>query len=158
MVTTLIGHEDFSKSFLNLRFRLRSSIPANRPLCMFKDHQGGEAVRTSIDTERLAVRTKNGEGAVDRVSCSASVLGNKLTVTIANSHYTDDTELKLCLPADRKYRLNRKVLLEASDPHMFNSFDEPVNIVPVSMNDSYTANQFDISLPPASVMLLSIDI
>jgi alpha-L-arabinofuranosidase len=94
---------------------------------------------------------------MDRISCSASLKDNKLTVTIVNSHYSDETDVELRLFSDGLFRINRQIALNAPDPHMFNSFEEPDNIEPLIINTDSTGRDFKVTLPAASVMLVEID-
>lgn len=123
---------------------------------MFKGHQGGIAFRTLVETEKISFRQGLEEKQMDRISCSASLKDNKLTVTIVNSHYSDETDVELKLFRDGLFRISKQMILNASDPHMFNSFEGPDNVKPLIINTDSTGRDFKITLPAASVMLVEI--
>jgi alpha-N-arabinofuranosidase len=124
---------------------------------MYKGHQGGMALCTLVEAEKLPFKSGTEEKQTERLSCSASLKDKKLTVTLVNTHFTDETELELNLLGLGKAGETRQVTLKATDPHMYNSFEEPDKIKPVTAVGSFSGSRLSLSLPPASVTLLEID-
>ena len=125
---------------------------------MFKEHQNGTAVRTLIETDSIAFQSEVGEKHIKRISCSSSLKGNRLTMTIVNAQYSDNAEVEIKLFENGSYRISKQLVLKASDPHMFNTFEEPEKVKPVLIDTDLTGRNFTITIPPASVMLLDIDV
>jgi alpha-L-arabinofuranosidase len=117
----------------------------------------GTALRSILETEEIPFTQTNGEKRVGKISCSASLKGSKLTITIVNVHYSEGAEVELRLYENRPFRMSRQVVLRASDPHMFNSFKEPGNVAPANIAVDLSGRDFRIDVPAASVMLLEID-
>lgn len=124
---------------------------------MFKGHQDGIALRSIIETDKITFTQGMEEKQIGKISCSSSLKGNKLTVTIVNSHYSEEAEVELKLFENQLFRISRQVVLKAPDPHMFNSFEEPGNVKPLNIAIDLTGKDFKITVPAASVMLLEID-
>ena len=125
---------------------------------MFKGHQDATAVRTLIETDRIAFQSETEEKDIDRLSCSSSLKGNRLTMTIVNTHYSENTEAEIRLLENGSYQISNQTVLKASDPHMFNSYEEAENVKPVVIDTNLTGRNCTITVPAASVMLLDIDV
>jgi len=124
---------------------------------MFKGHQGATALRSVVETDKISFFEGAREQKLDKLICSASIKGGKLTVTLVNSHYSDDIEAELKLFTDEPIRITRRVELKAPDPHMYNTFEEPDNVRPLEIAIG-AGTDFKITVPAASVTLLEIEV
>ncbi|MHB1150898.1 MAG: alpha-N-arabinofuranosidase [Eubacteriales bacterium] len=118
---------------------------------MYKEHQGGKAVRVLTDSEHISFTAPDGhKKSLNRLSASASVKEDVLTLTIANLSATDSETLKLVSVGISIGDTAEATLLTHKDIHAHNTFDAPSEVTPV-----YGECRSDtISLPPASVMTL----
>ena len=122
--------------------------PAYHVFDLFKDHQGGDALRVLVGGNDGDIR--------ERLSVSASVKDGRLTVTFANASCGDDAEVDLrLLGAPDGLRDATLTLLAASDIHAHNTFEDPDAVAPVrtAWEGSPT-----LTLPRASVATLRADI
>ncbi|MBQ8817448.1 MAG: alpha-N-arabinofuranosidase [Clostridia bacterium] len=112
---------------------------------MFKDHQGGEALRVVID---------NNEDEKHKISASATVKDGTLTVTLANISLEVDEKIDLSLLGyDGVVGECEMTVLSSEDIHSCNTFEHPNTVVPVTTKVSDCRM---ITLPRASIVKLSI--
>ncbi|MFC5404820.1 alpha-N-arabinofuranosidase [Cohnella soli] len=124
---------------------------------MFKSHQGGEAVKVLVDAGKISYRNAaDEEGQLDRVSCSASIKDGKLTLTLANCHYSEETEVRLTFHGGKFAGTYTKTVLHASSPQSYNSFEEPDTIKPYSEECNFPDRKAILLLPPASVVTIQV--
>lgn len=118
---------------------------------MFKEHQGAQALRVLDGGDRIDFSAPNGyKNSVRRLSSSASVKENMLTLTITNLSATESEMLVLIPIGIEVGKTAEMTLLAHRDIHAHNTFDSPNEVAPV-----YCESASDmISLPPASVMTL----
>ncbi len=110
---------------------------------MYKEHQGGRAMRAFVD----------GDESPDRkISVSASEKDGFMTVTVANP-ILEDVEIKLDLLGANLPESAKATLLCAERIRDINTFDEPSKVVPkeIAIDPRKT-----ITLPAASVLLISL--
>ena len=112
---------------------------------MFKEHQGGTALRTLVS---------DNEDIRSRLSVSSSEKDGIITVTLANlSCDTDETvELNL-LGRYASIAPCKAVLLTADDVHAHNTFDAPETVKPRDIEID-TVSSFTV--PHASIMSIEI--
>ncbi len=126
---------------------------------MYKGHQEGEAVRVLVDTDTITYKTGgNKEKQLARISCSASIKDNRLTLTLANCHYSEEAEVRIDLYGARFEETATKMTLNAADPHMYNSFEQPGNISPVTREIKLSNSEPVLVLPPASIVALTVEL
>ena len=112
---------------------------------MFKDHQGGEALRVVID---------NNEDEKHKISASATLKDGTLTVTFANISLEADEKIDLSLlGCDGVVGECEMTVLSSEDIHSCNTFEHPNTVVPVTTKVSDCRM---ITLPRASIVKLSI--
>ena len=106
---------------------------------MYKNHQGGDCLRTLTEDNRLSV--------------SASRKGNVLTVTLANLSYKEDISVKLnFLGLTEKVVKAEKTMLAHEDMHAHNTFENPNAVLPKTEKLS---DEKELLLPKASVIALT---
>ncbi|MCU0522422.1 MAG: alpha-N-arabinofuranosidase [Anaerolineae bacterium] len=123
---------------------------------MYAPHQGGMAVRTTVETDTVPVVTaRAGSGELPFVAGSASVKGKELFVTLTNSHATQAVSLDVELLAGAVANgASARVL--AGDIHAHNTFEAPTALTPVTMSVDARGSHFSVSMPPASVIALEV--
>jgi alpha-N-arabinofuranosidase len=106
---------------------------------MYKNHQGGDCLRTLTEDNRLSV--------------SASRKGNVLTVTLANLSYKEDISVKLnFLGLTEKVVKAEKTTLAHEDMHAHNTFENPNAVLPKTEK---LGDEKELLLPKASVIALT---
>ena len=121
---------------------------------MYKGHQNGIALKNIVESDQISYTFRGAEKKLDRLFCASSLKDGKLTVTAVNSHYTDDADVAFKLFTDKAYKISKKVVVNAPDPRMYNTFEQPYNIVPKELAPG---GELVVTIPAASVMLLEID-
>ncbi|MBE5871184.1 MAG: alpha-N-arabinofuranosidase [Lachnospiraceae bacterium] len=119
---------------------------------MFRYHQGGELVESSLSTEE-----KIGEGACE-VPCITESVTQKdgiLTVTLNNLSLCETKTLQLQF-AEEGYEVTEAGILAGADVHDFNTFEEPDKVVEKKYEDyeKTDGNRFVLTLPAASVVMI----
>ncbi len=117
--------------------------PSYHVFDMFKNHQGGEALRSFSDCE---------QGIDKNISVSASEKDGVLTVTLANPSL-EDKEIALNILGAEVNKTAHQTLLCSDDIRAVNTFEEPNNIVPTEADIDISKG---IMLPRASVITLDI--
>ena len=112
-------------------------MPTYHVFDLFKTHQGGTAIKTICDNENISV--------------SASVKGEKTTLTIANTSSSDAIELTLDA-LDKKIpdTVQGKIIYH-DDIHAHNTFENPDN---VKAEDITIDTTKPFTIPRASVLSL----
>lgn len=113
---------------------------------MFKDHQGGEALRVVIeDNDELE----------SKLSASATEKEGMLTVTLANLSYDNDAEVELSVLGHNGEMGKCEVtVLAADDVHSHNTFEKPCTVVPCCK--AVDSNE-KIKVPHGSVVKISME-
>ncbi len=123
------------------------TTPTYHVFNMFKEHQDGEALRVIIS---------DNEDKKMRVSASASVKNNILTLTMANLSCDQDMDIDLSvLGCENKFGKCEITVLKSDDVHAHNTFDDPERVIPMTsaaeMPRVYT-------LVRASVVKISVEL
>lgn len=114
---------------------------------MYKTHQDAQALRTLVED--------NG-GPDSKISVSASVKGNCITLTMANLSAEQDIDVNISMLGITDFsRTAEMTVLSASDIHAHNTFDDPENVAPRTENINISE---PIKIPYASVASLKLDI
>jgi alpha-N-arabinofuranosidase len=117
---------------------------------MFVPHQGAQALTCDVVTEDI----KTTDGSIPRVTASASIKDNTISVTLVNTHATEDTIVELKFDDAEKKSMNSWRLLAAEDIHAHNTFENPENVKPKIVKGTATLMKAFV-LPPASVSLIT---
>ncbi|MBQ1218112.1 MAG: alpha-N-arabinofuranosidase [Clostridia bacterium] len=112
---------------------------------MFKAHQGATCLRTLMtDNDDLK----------EKVSGSASVKDDVMTITMANCSCTEDIDvLPELLGLNRTVKSASMTVLAADDMHAHNTFEAPDAVVPVTCAADLTK---PVTVPKAGVVTLTI--
>ncbi len=116
---------------------------------LYKAHQEGTLVPVHVDADDSA------EG-VKRVSASASLKGDVLTVTLANTSATESYEVPISLCGAKPAKAEGRVL--AGEMHAKNDFStSPVAIAPLT-SLSLSSDEVRVTLPACSVAEITIQL
>lgn len=129
--------------------------PTYHVLEMFKVHQDAEAL--AFHGTFGEYKAEGGE-TLPQVSVSASKKDGKVYVSLCNLSPSAEAELQLELRGvDGAYTCSG-VILADSDIEAHNTFEQPERVAPrVFDNARITNNQLQVSLPPASVVMLTLE-
>ena len=116
---------------------------------LYKAHQEGTLVPVHVDADDSA------EG-VKRVSASASLKGDVLTVTLANTSATESCEVPISLCGAKPAKAEGRVL--AGEMHAKNNFSaSPVAIAPLT-SITLSSDEVRVTLPACSVAEITIQL
>ena len=116
---------------------------------LYKAHQEGTLVPVHVDADDSA------EG-VKRVSASASLKGDVLTVTLANTSATESCEVPISLCGAKPAKAEGRVL--AGEMHAKNDFSaSPVAIAPLT-SITLSSDEVRVTLPACSVAEITIQL
>ena len=116
---------------------------------LYKAHQEGTLVPVHVDADDSA------EG-VKRVSASASLKGDVLTVTLANTSATESCEVPISLCGAKPAKAEGRVL--AGEMHAKNDFSaSPVAIAPLT-SIALSSDEVRVTLPACSVAEITIQL
>ena len=125
------------------------SPPTYHVFDLYKAHQEGTLVPVHVDADDSA------EG-VKRVSASASLKGDVLTVTLANTSATESCEVPISLCGAKPAKAEGRVL--AGEMHAKNNFSaSPVAIAPLT-SITLSSDEVRVTLPACSVAEITIQL
>jgi alpha-N-arabinofuranosidase len=124
---------------------------------MYAPHQGGSAVRALIDTDQVPYSKGEKEGSLPMIAGSASLKGKTLFLTLTNCHaaQVSETMVNLLGGAQAAGAVGRVLTGEI---HAHNTFEQPETIQPLPFAAMIEGGSFSVTLPPASVVSLEIDL
>ena len=129
--------------------------PTGRVYELYAPHQGGQAVRTRVDSEEVAFQAGDQAHRLPIVAGSASLKGKTLFLTLTNSHAQDEAAVTVrLLGGAAATECAARVL--SGEIHAHNTFDDPETVAPVSMPLDVSGDRFTWTLPPASVIAAEI--
>lgn len=139
---------------------------------MYKEHQGGQAVRVQFSVPEISFPHKEIRKRLSNVgdesamsstndhlwglNGSASVTGKTLTLTIVNPHLTEARPTRIVLRWDGTAASAQAEILGGEDVHNHNTFDHPEAVTTKKVAPTINGKTVQITLPPSSVARLSI--
>jgi len=122
---------------------------------MYVPHQGAEALQCDVTTSKIDFTDKkNRPNTLPQIAASCSRKANQLTLSLVNTHATAPAEVAVDFPGS-KARLTSWRVLKADDIRAHNTFDRPNRVTAAGFIDFITGPKGQISLPPASVNVLT---
>lgn len=116
---------------------------------LFKEHQGGELIYSHVINERVGEKTE-----IPMISCSASIKDGGVTVTLANCSLSEDAEICCTMNGFIPKSAFAEILTGSVTDK--NDFDEPDKLTIKSHNVWISDNGFNVTLPPCSVVRVSL--
>lgn len=140
--TLFLAHED--------RFCL---TPTYHVFRMYRDHQGGQSVRTEFQAPRVGYSS----GGVVRTAGSATRKERSITVTFVNTHLSEPMETDLLLGTSKAVSA-RGEALAVNDVHVANTFEAPDRVKPAPFEVRVSNGMVHCTAPPASVVKVVVQI
>jgi alpha-L-arabinofuranosidase len=122
---------------------------------MYAPHQGGTAVRTTVETESVTFKARDGEDDLPLVAGSASVKGKTLFLTLTNSHATEAIDVSVELLGGAS-AVGGSARVLSGEIHAHNTFDVPEALAPTTFDVRVEGQAMKIPLPAASVVAVEM--
>jgi alpha-N-arabinofuranosidase len=147
-----------------------AATPIFHVMDMYKAHQGGQSLRVVTNAPSISYHGstqpatpfptaagQEGERSFWGLAGSASLRGNKLVVTVVNSHVSEPRTAHVSLRGASARSAEVTVLAE-SDIHAHNDFDHPHAVEPKEESAAVSGSSFTWTFKPASVTKLEIEL
>ena len=120
---------------------------------MFRHHQGAELLESSVSGCASAGK---GKYATDTITESVSEKDGVITVTLANLSMTEDEDVEILFSEYRVYDVKEASIVNASDVHAYNTFDDPDKVVEkeFSSYEKTAGNRCKVSIPAHSAVMI----
>ena len=123
---------------------------------MYQPHKNGKAVKTVVQSEEISYSFDGKEQKIPSVSCSASVTGRTLNLTLANIHIGEDQQVELDLLGGSCCGTPQATVLAGKSDKDGNSFENPCNVSPKSWEVSVENGRIKVTVPKAGVVLVRV--
>jgi alpha-L-arabinofuranosidase len=117
---------------------------------MYSGHQGGTALRTLFDVPSIRAEEIKQANPLAQLSGSASLRGNRLTLTVSNPHASKSHDARINLRGAEAISAT-VATLTSKDIGARNSFENPENLVPTKSELNVNGSSFTYSFPAASI-------
>jgi alpha-N-arabinofuranosidase len=122
---------------------------------MYSAHQGGKAVRTLFSAPEVTYTRNNSPATLPGLNGSASIAGNRLTLTVTNPSLDQTREAEIAVRG-AAVRSVSVTTLAASDVHAHNTFEDPRAVEPQPQNSELRGPIVHRRFLPASVTRMAI--
>jgi alpha-L-arabinofuranosidase len=139
---------------------------------MYKEHQGGQAVRVQFSTPDITfphtvvkkqlssvgdeAETGGPQARLWGLNGSASVTGKVLTLTVVNPHLTDPLPSRIVLRGNANAVSAKTEVLGGGDVHAHNTLEQPDTVKTTTGTATVSGKEVQFTLPPTSVTRLTI--
>ena len=124
---------------------------------MYAGHQGGQSIRTQFSAPDIHYDRDGKPAHFWGLNGSASLKGKVVTLTVVHPGLDKPMDTQIAVNGTRISHVSATALA-ASDMHAHNSFDAPDTVKPVALHAEVTDGLVAVSLPPASVVKLEIQL
>jgi alpha-N-arabinofuranosidase len=121
---------------------------------LYQGHQGGQAMRIDCAAPAISFSLGEVQGSVPRLSGSASVKNNTLTLSLVHSHDSEPLDATLQLRGGTFGELQVAELL-AEEVHAYNTFAAPNRVKPRRSVLRLSGEQWHYTFSPASVTVFT---
>ena len=116
---------------------------------MYRHHQGAQLLESSI----TGVADTGVDGfKVPELTESVSEKDGIITITVSNQSLTDAKELEVIFAEKKDFQVVESSIVGGSDPHDYNTFEEPEKVVEKKYEDYTADNGLKLNIPAASVV------
>ena len=116
---------------------------------MYRHHQGAQLLESSI----TGVADTGVDGfKVPELTESVSEKDGIITITVSNQSLTDAKELEVIFAEKKDFQVVETSIVGGSDPHDYNTFEEPEKVVEKKYEDYTADNGLKFNIPAASVV------
>lgn len=133
------------------------TTPVYHVFRMYTGHQGGRALRTVFEVPTFSPEHSEGSASLSRISGSASLRANELTLTVVNPHISEPHEALIGIRGGEALSAAVTTLTH-SDIHAQNTFDDPEQVRPILTDLRVNGSEFHYTFPAASVTCLTISL
>ena len=117
---------------------------------MYRHHQGADLLGSSI-TGTSEIGVEDGFKVPDLTE-SVSEKDGIITITVSNQSLTDAKELDVVFAEKKNFEIVEAKVVGGEDPHAFNTFDAPENVIEKSFENYKTEGGLKLNIPAASVV------
>ena len=143
---------------LYLAYEDRFAItPVGHVFELYAPHQGGQALRTEISAPLVHYDRDGKPATFWSLNGSASLKDKRLFVTVCNANVSVPRETGISVRGGA-VKSAAMSILTAADIHAHNTFDQPNAVVPRKQQIPIQGRELVITLPPASVTALTLDL
>jgi alpha-L-arabinofuranosidase len=122
---------------------------------MYKAHQGGMSLATTVDTPNVTFAGAEGDETMPMLAVSASHKDDLLTISVVN--YAADTPIEAAIDLRQgRGRGGHVRVLRAADIHDHNTFEAPHLVEPTTAPLDRSGEMWPFTFAPASVTVLHI--
>ena len=125
---------------------------------MYQAHYNADCVKSEVESSIKEYEIEGQKQSVPEISCSASLKDHTLTLTLANLSLDNEQEVSLNLLGGVLNGTCNLTVLSSTSEKDGNSFDEPEKVIPKTSQINLDPKDPKITLPKASVVLLSIPV
>jgi len=118
---------------------------------MYSAHQGGKLVQALFDVPSIGTDETQQPGILAKLSGSASVQREILTLTVTNPHASQSHSARINIRGSKASAV-AVTTIASGDIHAQNTFENPRNVTPKKERLAINGDSFDYSFPPASVI------
>jgi alpha-N-arabinofuranosidase len=122
---------------------------------MYAPHQGGESIRTRIETDTVSFKKGEKDESLPVVAGSASLKDRLMFLTLTNAHATQAQEVNVSLLGGAK-AAGAKAYALSGEIHAHNTFDATDACKPQTFDLAASGSEFKVTLPPASAVAAEI--
>jgi alpha-N-arabinofuranosidase len=123
---------------------------------MYSAHQGGKSVRAVFNVPTLTT-PKAASAHLPGLAGSASLHDRQLVLTVVNPSVDQSAEVNI-LVRDASVKTASGKVLNATDVHAHNTFDQPKAVTTRDINAVVKDGRLVHTFPPASVTCLQMDL
>lgn len=124
---------------------------------LYAPHQGAKSLRIMIETPEISYTCNDKFGKIPQVAGSASIDGQKLFITLTNSHTSNEIEVNVNLINGAQISYCSGQVL-TGEIHACNTFQSPQTIKPGPLQVISKNNLIHMVLPPAAVAAVEVDL
>ena len=117
---------------------------------MYRHHQGAELLGSSI-TGVSEIGVEDGYKVPDLTE-SVSEKDGIITITVSNQSLSEGKELEIVFAEKKNFEIVEAKIVGGTDPHDFNTFDDPEKVVEKTFTDYKTEGGLKLNIPAASVV------
>lgn len=122
---------------------------------LYQGHQNGQAVRTQCDTPAFTFSLNSEEQSLPRLTGSASIQDNTLTLSLVHTHPTEPFDATIHLRGGAFTELRVSELF-ADDVRAHNTFDSPARVQPRTSVLRLSGEQWHYTFSPGSVTVFTV--
>jgi alpha-N-arabinofuranosidase len=130
--------------------------PAYYTFEMYRPHMGGRLVPARIDLPEMTVPLLEGSGRLPGLSGSASLLDDRLTLTLTNPSLRDGVTARVRLAGGARLLEARATVLTHPDMRATNTFERPQEVALAPLAAPVSGDTATVAIPRQAVVAVSL--